>query len=420
MTDKAEKIDNNSRNLLKDEIIGELRTLRKGRGLTAWKLANVPALRRHISEHTGIDADMLSADQIYSFLTHELERLADSIEARATQNAFGIGSASKHPNLIQRRSAFADQVGRHADTIEIYENHGIEEIANHLLRATQPIVLGNSSLENISQSHESTAKMAQAARNMIVQGLGDLYSLGSHAPEILRTLGKGTSPYLDTTVELTLLPSKRGDQWYNYNLRYLFRTQKSHFRIGIVSTAHDCEILMASGLVDDVIKLNANQDARSEISLIIEQCQLSIHDADKGTQESFRFHEYSETRRRELLSSVWQLDPTTCFILEAELVEVTNHPSLFYEYRWSFDMPIDNEHYAFWYAPGLMYLNSITIDTSRFPRRNEWNIFIQPFLGPIFPGALEPTKDRYTLAASGWIMQCHGVAIIWHKALPSA
>lgn len=398
-------------------LINEMRTLRKGRGLTLWKLNAASQLRAVIAEHTGIDEEYLTADQIHTFVRNELEQLGDSLEARATRNAFGLDQTHTHLNLMQRRTTFAQQLNRHTDTIEIYENHGIEAVVNRLL---------NFNLSQDPKSHlsvishdtggDATEKMSKAARNMVVQGLSDIYSLGAHAPEILRSFGKGESPYLDATVKLALLPSNRGDKWYNYSLRYTFRTYKKHFRIGVVSTAHDCEILMASGLTDDVIKLNNQQDARSEIETILNNCRLSIHDTEKGTQESFRFLERDETLKRELLSSVWQIDPNKCFILEAELTEVANKPSIFYEYSWSFDMPISDEQYAYWYAPGLMYLNSITVDISHFPNRDKWNMYIQPFLGPIFPGALEPTKDRYTLAASGWIMQCHGVAIIWHKA----
>lgn len=392
-------------------LMQELQSLRKGGGLTSWKLSHAAKLRQAIAAKLGVDSNELPIALAYSYLLEAFATLGESIEARAVRNAFAIGIERNRRSLMERRADFAQQFGRHPDTIEGYENRAIEEIVTSLLGV-------DGEMNHLHGHHPALGykKEISVARAMIAQGLAELYGLGSHAAEVLRCFEQGHSPYLDATVEVHLIPSKRGPNWYTYRLQCLFRTHMTHFRIAIVTSAYAGEVLMASGVVDDVIKLNkAQTDYEREMPGILENCTLTANNVAQGTQQLLLFNELSTEARQQLLQPVWQIDSNSCRIIEAVLPKEGQGLQVLYEYRWAFDLSVA-ERYAYWCAPALMYLNTLTVDVSRFPGRDAWQFFIRPFLGTMLPGAMGPAGDRYTLPANGWIMQGHGVAIIWQEA----
>jgi len=399
------------------DLTAELRSLRKGSGLTVWKLSQAPELKALAASQLGLPQDSLPLSQVQAYLVHELEALGEGIEARATRNAFALGQGGSPGNLMERRIRFSTTVGRHPDTIEGYENRGIEELASRLnnahLQACQV------SREAASLSDSGNEQLLNAARNMVTQGLADLYGLGTHAAEIHRCFSRGHKPYLDANVEWLLLPSRRGDGWYTYQLRYTFRSQRGYYRIGIVASAYDAEVLMASGVVDDVIKLNADH-YEDEIDKVVEGCCFIIHDSEQRTQQPILFRRLDEPAQRQLVEPLWQLSSENCHIIQAEVPPSKGQAEALYECRWSFDLPVNGERYAYWSAPGLMYLNNITVDFSRFPQRSKWRFLLQPSLvSSVFPGGVElADSDHYTLPASSWIMQGHGICLIWQPAAP--
>jgi len=393
-------------------LLAELQSLRKGAGLSPWKVRHSSELRTIIALQTGIDAEALSPAQIYEYLINELTSLGDSIEARATRNAFAVNLKTPSQSLMDRRDDFARQLGRHADTVEIYENHGIDEIANRLLTFAAYDYEGS---RDTTSNTSERKQPSDVARTMITQGMSELYSLGTHASEIHKFFDRQPIPYLDTDVEWLLQASDKGEEWYRYTLKYTFRSKKDAYRIGIVASTHDCEILMASGVVDDVIKLNRNSDRKDEIKSIVQACHFVVHDTEHGNRTSLDFRELSSDECDTLLGAIWQIDRLQCNVIEVRIPQFGQGVPPVYEYSQVFDMRTD-EHYAYWYAPGLMYLNNITIDFSAFPNKEEWKFFMLPFLGPIFPGALEPTAYRYSLTARNWIMQGHGFALTWQEA----
>ncbi|MET1033483.1 MAG: hypothetical protein ABWX94_03210 [Candidatus Saccharimonadales bacterium] len=407
----------------KAALIKELYTLRKGSGLTPWKLDNAVILRAITIEQTGIADNALLASHIQAFLHHEISGLRESIETRALRNAFAIGLEHNPQKLTARRNAFARTLNRHADTIEAYENRGIEQLTNQLMSLENPLYLARRSSprddRNAPSSDFTTTSEYQAsdlpiARNMVTQGLSDMYGLGARAPEIHKIFRQSESPYLDTSVEWLMIPSARGEDWYTYKLRYTFRMQKERFRIGVSNSVHDLEILIASGVVDDTLKLNGVENLDTEIPGIIQNCGFMAYNEKKGTRTPLSLKELDADERTKLFEGIWQVDPKSCRILEVELSTNVGRPSA-YEYHWSFDMPIDGEHYVYWSAPGLMYLSNLRIDISRFPGRDTWQFSIVPFLGTLPQGSLETNGSSYSVSAGGWIMQGHGVAITWQR-----
>ncbi|MGH7203154.1 MAG: hypothetical protein ACREHC_01780, partial [Candidatus Levyibacteriota bacterium] len=284
----ADKIRNNNERSTRLILINELKTLRKGSGLTPRKLHQATGLRHVIGERLQVHTDALAIGQVFTYLLQEFNNLGENIEARATRNAFGIGWEHNPYNLIKRRTDFSQQLKRHPDTIKAYENQGIEEVA---LRLVNIMPLASSDYTDTSITHltdTSTDARSQlatnVAQNMIMQGLRELYSLGAHAPEILKYFGDSQSPYLDTNIEWLLLPSKKGEDWCTYKLRYTFRGQLTSYRVGIVTNPMECELLMRSGLVQDVLILHHIQDIESEVSDLLKQSHFMFHEQETSSQ----------------------------------------------------------------------------------------------------------------------------------------
>lgn len=406
----------------KAALIKEFHVLRKGNGLAPWKLDQASILRAITAEQTGIDDDALLASHVQAFLHHEINSLRESVETRALRNAFAIGLEHNPEKLTTRREALAKSLNRHADTIEAYENRGIEQLANQLMSLENPVYMAQ--IKQIASDSDASPDLSAAsayqasgmhiARAMVTQGLSEMYGLGARAPEIHKIFRQSESPYLDTSVEWHMTPSTRGAEWYTYKLRYTFRMQKERFRIGVSNSVHDLEILIASGVVDDTLKLNGIEDLDTEIPGIIKNCGFMAYNEKKGTRTPLSLKELDNDKRAKLFEGIWQVDPNSCRVLEVELSTNNQRPSA-YEYHWSFDLPVDGEHYVYWSAPGLMYLSNLNIDIARFPNRDQWQFSIIPFLGTLPQGSLETNGNSYSMSTGGWIMQGHGVAITWQR-----
>jgi hypothetical protein len=114
----------------------DLRRVRKGPGLTLKKFADakalLSALARKARRDGGPEPAQLSLRDAYALFRQELEDLGDDLWAQATRNAYAIGRERNAGNLTERRADFARAHGRSAETIENYENQGIEELATRL------------------------------------------------------------------------------------------------------------------------------------------------------------------------------------------------------------------------------------------------------------------------------------------------
>lgn len=251
---------------------------------------------------------------------------------------------------------------------------------------------------------------------MIETGLQRLYSVPLHTKDMIKAFGRAPHPFIDVNIEWLLLPSSRGEDWYTYHFKYMFRAEKGRYLIAVVASTHDCEVLMASGVVDDVMVLSSNADYDEEVSSIQRNCRFVVRDQARGVQQALQFMQIDEVSKDLILQAVWPIDAAACRILQVELPQSSSYEHTLCEYLMSLELHVE-EHYCFWWAPRLMRINSIVVDVSRFPNRPRWRFFIQPFLGTLLPGGMEPTGDRYTLPAGEWIMPGHGIAVIWQEAI---
>lgn len=105
------------------DVIAELRSLRKGRGLTPAGVARATKLM------TALQRD--DAHRAYELIVTTLREMGEDLEVRALRNAYGIDMSSPG-KLTARRNDFALANDRHVDTIENYENRTIDELASRL------------------------------------------------------------------------------------------------------------------------------------------------------------------------------------------------------------------------------------------------------------------------------------------------
>lgn len=393
----------------------ELQLLRKGTGLTKWKLQEAPELLRIIAGRLEVNMEALSLDQAYAYLLYELSELDETEMMQALRNAYSIGLDGAPAGLTRRRLDFALQMHRHPDTVKAYENRAIQQLAHLLVapvRLPAPRIAATAMRSEVVDSDDRAIKALQRS---VSEGLAGLYELGTHGPEILKAFGRHKKPYLDANITCSLLPSKRGKDWYTYDYRYTFHASKNIFRVGIVTSSQNSGILMKSGFVDEVTELCADADFELEMPNILSDWRFIAHNIQEGTQQPYWFTELDVNDRRELLDSVWQLDSDDCRIIEIKLPPKISNTEMLYEVHALTNLRV-NERYAYWEAPGLMYVNTVTVDVSRFPERERWKFFIKPFLGTAFQGKLEASGDRYTLPASTWLMLGHGICISWQEA----
>lgn len=133
-----------------------------------------------------------------------------------------------------------------------------------------------------------------------------------------------------------------------------------------------------------------------------------------GRQQLYTFSELSPQDTASILEGFWQIDSLSCRIVEVKIPPEKVHPDTVYEFWLTFQLR-SNGFYAYWYSPALMFLNTIVVDVSRFPDRNNLNMDFLPFFGHVFPSTVEAEGNRFTMPANSWIMQGHGLAISWQK-----
>ena len=390
----------------------ELQQLRKGSGLQPWKLQHMMATRERVARQLNVDPATLSMSQMYTHLLGEISDLGEGEVANALRNAYAIGQNAQVKDVTGRRYSFALQVKRHPDTVKAYEDRAIGQLAHRLLSGhVKPVRLAPGYRGGTPPDYDS---MSRALLRTVVEGLAGLYTLGIHSSEILRALGRSRYPYLNASIECRLSRSERGDDWYKYEFRYRFHCVKDVFRIGIVSSVQDSGILMASGLFDEATQLSAGANFDSEMEAILKLWSFTVHDNDTGKERAVEFTQLDTYTRRQLLEPVWQINADNCRVIEAHIPSSWVKDTTYYELHTTVDLSI-KEHYAYWEAPGLMYVNTVTIDVSDFPDYKKWRFFLKPFLGTSFVGSIESKEGRFVLPVNSWVMHGHGIAIVWQE-----
>lgn len=391
-----------------DKLVDELQQLRKGSGMRPWKLQHMELLRKKLALCLGIDPILLSMGQMYSQLLWELGELGDGDEVAALRSAYAIGHDTHPRSLTARRLDFALQIKRHPDTIKAYEDQAIVQLAHRLQSR------GITSVSSISREVASTdsAILTDTLRRTVAEGLSGLYSLGIHSMEVLQILGRNRYPYLNADIECTLKPSDRGKNWFAYHFSYQFYFAKTVFRLGVVTSLQYSSILTASGLFDEVACVSS-EDFEGEIAKLLKAWQFTAV-ANDDTRKILQFSEVDGFARQQLLEGVWQIDAGDCRVIEVAISPEVASTAATYRLETTTHLPVGQ--CAYWEAPGLMYVNSITLDVQHFPDHQKREFHLKPFLGVAFSSALEPLQGRFILPVHGWITHGHGVMVVWQKS----
>jgi hypothetical protein len=394
----------------------ELRALRKGPGLVAWKLEDMNTLRDVVARHLDEEPQALSIEQTYIYLLHVIKELGDGDSAKILRNAYAVGQEDHPGSLTERRANMSVDANVHPDTVKAHENRAISALVSRLMTTENIGTLEKKTKnEPVRTPGISRTVMTQALERTAEEALGGLYELGSHKAEVSRLFGRNRLPYLDASVECIFSASKRGDRWFTYTYRCVFRSVKSVFRVGVVSSSHDSSVLASSGVTDEVIVLDAKVDFEREIAGIISSWRLTVRDTERGTQIPLQFSELSSARRREILSGVWQVNPEECRIIELEVPQRLQENAHVYELKGSMELRMD-ELYTFWETPSFMYVNTISVDTTKFPNRGAWNFSLKQFLGTSFSATTEHDGNRFVIPTNSWLLPGHGIVIMRRPA----
>lgn len=386
-------------------LVNELRQLRKGSGMQPWKLQHMTVLRKKIAMCLSVDPTLLSMGQMYTQLLYELGELGEGNVTDALRNAYAIGRETNPRDLTSRRLDFALRIGRHADTVKAYEDQAISRLAHRLQN--------RGAVTPSSRSEKSGGEaqiVTDALRRTVAEGLSGLYSLGIHSMEVLQILGRNHYPYLNANVTCVLAPSFKGREWFAYHFSYTFSFTKTTFRIGVVKTLQDSSILAASGLFDEVACVSEEAFA-SEIALLLTDWHFTAVQGD--TKLPLKFKEVDAFESQQLLESLWQIDSGDCRIIEVAIPPEMVANSPLYCFETTTHLPVGQ--CAYWEAPGLMYINTITLDVRQFPKHEKREFHLKPFLGVAYTSALQPIQGKYILPVHSWITHGHGVMVVWQE-----
>lgn len=391
-------------------VTKELAELRKGVGLTPVKLTDKSAIRALISRLTNLPVVSLTNSQIQAFLITEIAKITASRSGQALYNAFGLGGEGE-PTLSNRRAALARRLHKHPDTIERYENQGLAEFTAHLsnLQPTQAVSFSAAPTTYLQHLEGQAAKLRAAT----TLGLSGILSLDRGAEELIDFLESSPQPYLDTNIDITFQPSKRGSNWYCMTLTYTFQSSRETFRIAAVTINEDGERLMKLGLIDEFHKLNYTLESMREVRSLINNARFTLRHAKSDQQKLLRPKLLAAEQIKPLLRSVGEPLQGPCHIFEITIPHEWRTPGTTYEYYSAIDLQLDDMHYAYWYAPSLMYVKRLAFDYSKFPNANKRQFMALPFLGHIVGDVLDRNKHSFVLHPNSWIMPGHGIGLTW-------
>lgn len=397
-----------------NKIKKEIALLRKGRGISSVKLHDKLVLREAIARAISIESGSITDGQVYSFLLMEIAKLPHTTTFTALRYALSLTDEEKVDHtLYQRRRRLSSLLGKHPDTIIRYENQAINDLAAKLEELARTSTASAKQTDKASDHGTQKRLTARTAviRDTAILNLSGLLPIASHAPELVRYLEQSQRPFLEVSIDVKFLPSGRGRDWYRLDVRYVFTGVRETFRLAVVTESQDGERLMTAGLIDEFHKLNDQIDPRQEIRTIINNSRFTAYNHATSKQKLFRFTQLDKALEDTLLQSVDKSLKNQCRFIEVAIPLEWQGEDVTYEYQSTFNLR-DDIHYAYWYAPSMMYVKKLTFDYSNFPEIEKWNFVSMPFLGNISDGS---TRDTYSLTVrpNSWIMPGHGIALTW-------
>lgn len=390
-----------------DKLVDELTLLRKVSGVTPAKMHYKIALRGIAARAIGVDDNKITNSQIHSFLLGEIAKLPPTTPFTALRHAFGLAEImTTDGKLSQRRRALALDLDKHEDTVVRYENQAISDLAAHLEAAS-----GNTRPRTRTQTNTSPTALHRIIRDTVKLSLPGLLPVANRGPELLEYLEQSQRPYLETSVDIKLTPSSRGVNWYRLKVKYTFTGRRDTFRLAVVMNGEDGEQLLAQGLVDEFQKLNDTIDPRQEIRTVRNNSRFMAYNPTLRSQKLFRFRELDPIQAQTLLQSTTRPLKAPLRVLEVKLPIPWQSEGIVYEYRSTFSLR-DDIHYAYWYAPSMMFVKKISFDYSEFPQVDRFDFVTIPLLGNVTGNS---TRKEYSFVVrpNSWVMSGNGIVAVW-------
>lgn len=396
---------------IQQNISKELADLRKGGGLAPARLRNKITIRVFVSRLSNVPLASLTESQMYAFIVKEINQIIDAKGRLALKNALGIDHPTTN-TLSARRQALAIQLNKHPDTIERYENQGLSELA---ARLSDPFTAPSSAtpLPTVTYTQHLEEQVAQA-RAATVLNLSGLLSLRQGADELVHYLESLHKPYLNTSISISFHPSIRGTNWYKMDVQFIFQGRRDTFRMAVVTANEDGERLMKQGLIDEFQKLNDNANPVREIRAVINNSSFTMQHPHTGKQKLLRFRELAAEYAAQLLQSVEGRLTGMCRLIEVVVPPEWQDDEILYKYSTAINLR-DDIHYAYWYAPSMMFVKKFTFDYTNFPDREKWQFIALPFLGHIAGDVFNRSEHSFTLYPNSWLMPGHGIGLMWEE-----
>ncbi len=371
------------------------------------------ALRELAARAMALDNNQITNSQVHNFLLAEIAKLPHTIPFMALRCAFGIGdTVIADQTLSQRRDNLSGILHKHPDTIVRYETHAINDLAAQLEASGYDVrSLDRSRMVNSSAAYRRLNMQSTIIRDTVKLSFPGLLPVANRGPELLDYLEQSQRPFLEASVDIKFAPSSRGPDWYRLNVKYMFMGVRETFRLAIVMDGEDGEQLLVQGLVDDFQKLNDTIDPRQEIRTMRNNSKFIAYNPASNSQKLFRFHELDPIQTDALLHSSSKPLKAPFRVLEVKLPAKWQGEDIVYEYHSTFNLR-DDIHYAYWYAPSMMFVKKFSFDYSEFPRIDAFNFVIIPFLGNI-TGNSTRKKHSFVVRPNSWVMPGNGIAVVW-------
>lgn len=269
-----------------------------------------------------------------------------------------------------------------------------------------------------AETIENQLAQLVAPRALVEHGLESMYPTIPSFRRAIDALDLEKPPFTRVTVDIHLTTSKEQPaRNCTFNLNYSFDATLDRFRVAFTASANITETLIASGLVDEVITLEREAELAEVDDHKIADIQLVRIEGDHVNRLEFK--RLSDRKVRRLLGSTLPEGQKDCALFEAKAQAKTPGQCRF-KFSNTCELSV-SEGYCYWTSPRTLFLSTLTIDTSRFPNRDQWSFIFQPFLGNArlaTDAMLGP--DRYSLDLQEWIVRGQGVAVIWSSKNPAA
>lgn len=392
----------------------ELAALRKGDGLRPNKIVPGSTLHATLATIENSPAETYTQQRAHNRLLQEIAKLPDGPASYALRAAYGLEVPTG--KLMARRQTVAADLEKHRDTVKRYENKAIDELGSQLASAkAQTARVRTAAVDNTTQTDGANLGLhRQSLQTAASATIGGLLGIPHHAEPLVNILQASAPAYLDTDISVRITGSKKGNPWYRYHLKYQFFGSRPKFTLAAVLDAADGERLMAAGLIDEYCSINRSQNPQRDVRMLFNATSLSARRTDSGRTKNLPFMMLDAQRSEDLIRSLDHSLKGPCWIMQAEVPVEWQSEAVRYTYATSFDV-LATLPYAYWYAPGLMYVRTLKWDYGQLVKQLPAgaNLRFMSFTGAPTNGLFKHDNGVATLHLDNWLFRGHSLLCVW-------